>query len=229
MRMTYDLFIFDCDGTLVDTEYPNNLATIELLHERGLTQYDMDYALSHFVGRRFGAIIAEISAETGYIFSDDIATLYIERAKALLPDHLKRIDGAEDLIEAAQRAGMSICVASNGQRENVIYSLEIAGLKDYFPDEHIFTAIEVVNPKPAPDLFLLAAQKMDANLDRCLVLEDSIGGATAGVAAGMDTYGFTGCAHDAENQLKALINIGVANVFHRLTHIQEKLFNEKSL
>lgn len=222
-HMTYDLLIFDCDGTLVDTEYPNNLATIELLHEQGLAQYDIDYAFANFVGKRFNEIIKDIAAETGHTFPDDMSARYIKKAAALLPTHLKRIEGAQRLVETA-KDNMKICVGSNGQRDNVIYSLEIAGLKQYFPDEHIFTGIEVEKPKPAPDLFLLAAEKMGVSPEKCVVIEDSVGGATAGVAAGMTTLGFTGCAHNRAELTKKLNDIGVEEVFDSLIHIQEKLF-----
>lgn len=220
----FELLIFDCDGTLVDTEYANNFATIELLHEQGLTQYDMDYAMENFVGTRFNEILRDISAETGHIFPDDMSARYIKRAKDILPEHLKTIDGAEELVKAAQQ-NMKICVGSNGQRDNVIYSLELAGLKDYFPDEHIFTGIEVERPKPAPDLFLLAAEKM-GGIDpaKCLVIEDSKGGAAAGIAAGMTTYGFVGASHDPENHKKTLEAMGVYAVFDNLIHIHKKHF-----
>ncbi|MEM7680113.1 MAG: HAD family phosphatase [Pseudomonadota bacterium] len=222
--MTFDLVIFDCDGTLVDTEYANNLATIELLHEQNLTQYDMAHAMENFVGKRFNVILNDITEETGNTFPDDMSARYIKRATDLLPTHIKTIAGAEELVRAAQQ-NTKICVGSNGQRDNVIYSLELAGLKDYFPDEHIFTGLDVPNPKPAPDLFLLAARKMGAKPAKCLVIEDSQGGATAGIAAGITTYGFVGVSHEPKTMRKTLLeSVGVDAVFDDLIHIKEKHF-----
>lgn len=230
--MHIDLIIFDCDGTLVDSEYLNNLAVCELLAEQGLAQYDMDYAMNNFLGQRFSRIIEDIAAETGHNFPDDMAARYVARAAELIPTHLKYIDGAGDLVELAG-AHTKICVGSNGQRDNVIYSLEVAGLLRHFPDEHIFAGPVVENPKPAPDLFLLAAEKLGAKPENTLVIEDSVIGVTAGIAARMQTWGFTGTHHDPGTHENALKSAGAHEVFSALIHIQGHLqrknpFSEKS-
>lgn len=226
--MIYDLIIFDCDGTLVDSEYLNNLAVCELLAEQGLSQYDMDYAMAHFVGKRFSQIIADIAEETGHSFPADMARQYIDRAAAMIPTHMKTIAGAYDLVSAAKAQG-KICVASNGQRDNVFYSLEVAGLLPLFDEAHIFTGLDVANPKPAPDLFLMAAERLGAAPDKTLVIEDSVVGVTAGVAAGMTTFGFTGAHHDPKGHMQTLKNTGADDVFDALIHIQEHLSGKKYL
>ena len=221
--MILDLLIFDCDGTLVDSEYLNNLATCELLAAQGLPQYDMDYALTHFVGHKFSNILADITEETGHIFPENISSNYINLVRKLAPQYLKTIDGAEELVaQAAQNT--KICVASNGQRGNVILSLEMAGLKQYFSDDHIFTGTDVQNAKPAPDVFLLAAKKMDAPLNRAVVIEDSVSGVTGAAAAGMTVFGFTGTHHNPKTQAQSLKNAGATEVYESLIHIGNKLF-----
>ena len=87
----------------------------------------------------------------------------------------------------------------------------------------MFTKIQVKHPKPAPDLFLFAALQMGVSPERCVVIEDSVAGVRAGVAAGMTTFGFTGASHDAQKQEKILESAGAAAVFPRLIHIQERL------
>ncbi len=224
--MFYDLIIFDCDGTLADTEYLNNLAVCELLAQQGLPQYDMDHAMTHFVGKRFSQIIADIAAETGRTFPQDISQRYVARAKAMIPTHQKPIAGAAELVYAS-KAHSTICAASNLQRNDVFYSLEIAGLLPYFETEHIFTGLDVENPKPAPDLFLMAAAKLGAAPENTLVIEDSTVGVRAGVAAGMTTYGFTGTHHSPETHAETLKSAGAHEVFNALIHIEEAIGNKK--
>lgn len=223
--MSFDLVIFDCDGTLVDSEYLNNLATIEILHEEGLTQYDLDYAFAHFVGQRLKIILENITNETGHIFPANLAARYIARVDALTPQYLKPIPGANELVQAAVKAGKKICVASNGQRENVLHSLTATGLKSFFPDKDIFTASDVKNGKPAPDIFLLAATKLGSAPPRAVVIEDSVPGVTGAAAAGIKTYGFVSHHQDAELYAERLLQAGAHSVFTSLTHIKHALFS----
>lgn len=226
--MIFDLIIFDCDGTLVDSEYLNNLAVCQIFAEQGLPQYDMDYAMAHFVGKRFSQITADIAEETGHQFPNDISQQYIDRAAAMIPTHLKKIEGAYNLVEYAGQH-TKICVASNGQRDNVFYSLEVAGLLPLFDEDHIFTGLDVEDPKPAPDLFLMAAERLGANPAETLVIEDSVVGVKAGVAAGMTTYGFTGAHHDPRAHKNTLKQTGAHDVFDSLIHIQDALSSKKYL
>lgn len=226
MQKSYDLIIFDCDGTLVDTEYLNNLATCQILAEEGLPQYDMDYAFKHFVGIRFNETISKISEETGHNFPDDVRQRYVDRVAELAPEHFRTMDHAEELVTEAQKHS-KICVASNGQRDNVIKSLEMGGLTTYFPEEHVFTAIQVENPKPAPDLFLLAAKSMETVPGKTLVIEDSKAGVTAGATAGMNVIGFTGSHSDQAHAEDQLNTAGAFVVFQSLIHIRNFLFPKK--
>jgi HAD superfamily hydrolase (TIGR01509 family) len=220
--LNFDLLIFDCDGTLVDSEYLNNLATIEILAEEGLSQYDMDYAMEHFVGLRLKLIFENIEKETGHKFGPDLAARYVARVEKLAPQYLKKIPHAEELVATAAARG-KICVASNGQRDNVISSLEFTGVKKYFPDENIFTAVDVKNGKPAPDLFLYAAKKIGAEPARCVVIEDSIPGVTGAHAAGMKVLGFANEHQSPEEYERRLKKAGATEVFTSLIHIKDRL------
>ncbi|MBP7722331.1 MAG: HAD family phosphatase [Alphaproteobacteria bacterium] len=219
----FDLLIFDCDGTLVDSEYLNNYATIQLLHGEGLTQYDMDYAFEHFVGLRLKHILDGISKETGHIFPADIIERYIALVEKLAPSQMKTISGALELVAEASKR-VKICVVSNGQRDNVLSSLEMANVRKYFEESYIFTGLMAPNPKPAPDLFLLAAERLNAQTNKCLVIEDSVAGVTGAVAAGMRTFGFVGTHTDQSGYAERLKKAGAVEIFTSLIHIREQLF-----
>lgn len=214
------LILFDCDGTLVDSEYVNNRALVEVLHGLGLTQYTVEYALEHFTGLRFRNIAELISAETGFVFPENTRDLYVNRAKELAKDYLKPIEGARALAVFAL-AHFDACVVSNGERNNVLRSLSAVGIKDLFDEAFIFTGLMAPNPKPAPDLFLLAAARKGVDPVHCLVLEDSVTGVRAGAAAGMRVWGFSG-AHGDEYGDK-LLNAGAEKVFGSMEAIQRKL------
>lgn len=217
----FDLIIFDCDGTLTDSEKANNQATLDVLAEIGI-HYTMDHALKHWVGTTLTNIMLSVQMETGRTLPDDIIPRCIRRTAELQGEGMMPVDGAVELVAAAKEK-FPICVASNGERTNVISSLRLCGLLGYFQEEHIFTKIQVKNPKPYPDLFLFAAAAMKADPSRCLVIEDSMAGVRAGVAAGMTTWGFTGSAHNPAKQAENLKSAGADLVFERLIHIKEKL------
>lgn len=222
--MNFDLLIFDCDGTLVDSEYLNNLATVKMLAQEGLPQYDLAYAFENFVGLRLTTILETIAHETGHVFPPDLSPRYTALVDELAPQYLKPIDGVLDCVAYAA-ARTKICVASNGQRDNVLHSLEWADIKKYFPDEHVFTAAQVENGKPAPDIFLLAAKTMGVEPSRCVVIEDSVPGVTGAFAAGMHTIGFVNAHQDMDLYGGRLKAAGAEHVFGSFIHIKNLLFH----
>lgn len=228
MDNSFDLIIFDCDGTLVDSEYAHNLAVSELLIEQGFDYVSVEYVRDHYTGHRFSDILANMTAQSGKTFPEGFRQRYVKRAYELLPEHQKPIAGARKIIEYAKNK-TKICVASNGQKDNVFYSLEVAGLLPLLDPDHIFTGLDVPNPKPAPDLFLMAAEKLGAAPAKTLVIEDSVVGVTAGVAAGMKTFGFSGTHHDPATHEKTLKSAGAHETFNALIHIQNHLSVKKYL
>lgn len=213
-----DLIIFDCDGTLTDSESINNRALLEILHEAGFAEYTMAYALSNWVGTTVSNILLSIQMDTGRIPPEDTVARYMQRVAQLQLTGLLPIQGAEQLVAAAKQK-YKICVASNGERTNVVESLKITGLMPYFAEEIVFTKRQVKNPKPAPDLFLYAAAQMGVPPERCVVIEDSTAGVRAGVAAGMHVIGYAGSGHSLEKHSEALGAAGAHEVYPRLIHI----------
>lgn len=217
----FDLIIFDCDGTLVDSEELNCRASVLLLEEFGVAYSVRDY-IDRFAGLTFSASIRAVSAETGVEFPDDMRGRYVEKVGELQKEGMAAVMGAHDVVRQAAKTH-TVCVASNGERANVINSIQVTGLDEFFPDEHIFTRIQVEHAKPAPDLFLFAAAQMGRAPDRTLVIEDSISGVQAGVAAGMHVLGFTGTAHDPEKAESDLRNAGAHAIIDDLIHTLERL------
>ncbi len=216
-----ELVLFDCDGTLVDSEYLNNLAMIKVLQGFGLTDYTIEYALKNFVGLRFSHIIKNISDETGFNFPDNAAKLYLETVAGLTVEHMKPVAGAREMVLTAQ-VHFETCVVSNGERNNVLSALKFVGLDDLFEEVFVFTGLMAPNPKPAPDLFLLAAERKSVAPQHCLVIEDSGTGVRAGLAAGMEVWGFWG-AHGDEAYGAQLQDAGAHRVFGSMRDVQSAL------
>lgn len=226
--MPFSLILFDCDGTLVDSEYLNNFAVLETLKEFGVSDFDMDYALTYFVGLRFSKILSLASEATGATFPENTRDVYLGKVRTLAPLYMKEIEGAKDVVrEATTRA--KACVVSNGEHNNVVNALRNVGVLEFFDPAHIYTGLMAENPKPAPDLFLLAAERMGVAPAQTLVIEDSVAGVAAGVAAGMEVWGFCGTHHDAAVHEARLREIGAAHVFHHMDDLKVMLLQNLSL
>lgn len=215
----FDLIIFDCDGTLVDSELLNNQATSEVLTEAGFLQYTTKYCLETFVGWSQRKIWDVVVRDHGRPLPDDINQRYIRRVASLKDQLVRPAPGIADVLAALSRQG-PVCVASNGEPENVRGLLEATDLLGFFDDHRIYTASQVENPKPAPDLFLYAASQYGIAPDRCLVVEDSVAGATAGVVAGMTVFGYTGLIHDPDAHGGRLSALGVHKVSSQLSDLR---------
>ena len=186
--MTFDLVIFDCDGVLVDTETINNEVISQLLNEAGLEMSPEEVA-RRTTGLAYSEMWEMFEDEVPGSLPVDIEeqqlTLESERfRKELLP-----IPGVVETVRCLGAAGIPMCVASNGTREKMVVTLEVTGLAGYFGDK-FYGVNQVVHGKPAPDIYLLAAQKMGVPPSRCVVIEDSYPGAQAGLAAGMTVLGY---------------------------------------
>lgn len=204
----FDLIIFDCDGTLVDSELLCNFSTSEVLTALGFARYTPEYCLRTFIGSGQSAVWSAVRQDTGKSLPPDVNQRFIDRVTANTAAMAKAAPGIEDVLKTIS-ATHKICVGSNGERPNVVGAITATGLKHFFADDHIFTVEDVARPKPAPDLYLHAARKMAVSPDRCLVVEDSIPGAKAGLAAGMTVFGYYGLAHDQDAQDRRLEELGV--------------------
>ena len=181
------LVIFDCDGVLVDSEPIAVRIDVEMLAEVGVTMTEED-VIERFVGRSPDVILAEAEARLGRRVPEGWFERGETRIRRAYATELRPVDG---ISEALEEIGDPVCVASSSGHDNIRYKLELTGLYDRFAG-HIFSATEVANGKPAPDLFLHAASRMGADPADCVVIEDSRYGVQAARAAGMDVLGYAG-------------------------------------
>ena len=181
----HDLVIFDNDGVLVDSEPLALGALIAMLGEMGWT-VTLREAIDLFMG---GSIqrAAGIATARGCAVPADFAARFHERVFDSYRLELRAVDGVRAVLDALTTP---YCVASSGSKARVALALGLTGLLPYF-EGRIFSADDVAEGKPAPDLFLLAARTMGVAPERCVVIDDSPLGIEAGNRAGMATIGFS--------------------------------------
>jgi len=190
LNATVDLVIFDCDGVLVDSEVISCRAHAETLTRHGYT-ITSDQVLARFLGRSMRQATLEIEAELGRSLPEDFHTQVYAEIFRSFAESLEATPHVNEVLAAITRP---VCVASSGPPEKISASLNRVGLYDRFAP-HIYSAVQVRKGKPAPDLFLFAAEQMRTSPKRCLVIEDSVAGVTGARAAGMTVLGFHGGSH----------------------------------
>jgi HAD superfamily hydrolase (TIGR01509 family) len=185
----FDLVIFDCDGVLVDSERLSIRLDRELLDELDWTMSE-DEIVERWVGRTEAAMRAEIEEHLGRDVGPEWEA-FGERYVRAFAEELEAVVGIEVAVATIQQAGLATCVASSGDLAKIRRNLGKVGLLERF-EGRLFSADDVEHGKPAPDLFLHAAEAMRAAPARTAVVEDSAHGVAAGVAAGMTVFAYTG-------------------------------------
>lgn len=181
----FELVIFDNDGVLVDSEPISNRVMAAAITEVGLPTTTED-SMREFMGRRWEDSVAIVEERIGRKLPPEFSTRYRERRDAALAAELKPVPG---VAEAIARIPLERCVASSGAPEKIRFTLEHTGLLHLF-EGRMFSGTQVENGKPAPDLFLYAAEQMGVPPERCAVVEDTLHGVEAGIAAGMKVFGY---------------------------------------
>jgi len=207
-----DLIIFDCDGVLVDSEVLSCRCLSETLAAHGI-DLSVDQALDLFLGRSVTAVFQHYRA-LGRAIPEQFAVELAAGVRAAFVSSLRPIEGVKSVLEALR---IPHCVASSSDVDRVSFSLALTGLAPHF-DTRLYTSQMVARGKPAPDLFLYAAERMKVDPDRTLVIEDSVSGVKAGKAAGMTVWGFVGGSHYQSRDGKAILGeAGADRVFERMT------------
>lgn len=185
--MSIELIIFDCDGVLVDSERVANAVLSDALRALGLP-YTFDKTVGAFMGRSMKSCIEQVERELGRpLPSSWLDQVQSNTFKAFEVD-LTEVAGVSPMLDKIQ-ALYKTCIASSGDYVKLNTTLTKTALKPRF-DTRIFSAVDVKNGKPAPDLFLHAAKQMGVSPKRCVVIEDSVFGVQAARAAGMKAFGY---------------------------------------
>jgi HAD superfamily hydrolase (TIGR01509 family) len=213
----FDAVLFDCDGVLVDSEPITSRVLTEMLGELGW-HLSVEETMRIFVGKMVKDEAALIEARTGFAITAEWLTRFRERRNIALDSELQAIDGASATVRALHRTlNGSIAVASGADRVKIELQLVKAGMLDCF-EGRIFSGHEMPRSKPFPDVYLAAAAGLGVDPRRCAVIEDTVTGATAGVAAGATVFGY--CPSQlGHSSATALHGAGVVRVFSDMAEL----------
>ena len=188
--MRPSLIIFDCDGVLIDSEVIACRLLAEALAREGYPISPQE-TTSRFAGISSRAILQQVERELGRPLSADFEAVSRQHLHTTFERELRAVAGIHAALDAID---IPVCVASGSAPDRLEVSLRVTGLSARF-GQNVFSAVTVGRGKPAPDLFLFASRQMGTEPERCLVIEDSIPGVQAAVAAGMFVLGFCGASH----------------------------------
>lgn len=211
----FDLVIFDCDGVLVDSERLAIRVEAEIVTGLGWSLTESDI-VERFVGRSASYMHQEIERHLGRSIDWDSA--FEARYREVFEAELEPVPG---IIDALREIALPTCVASSGSHDRMRFTLGKTELLDKFRGR-IFSVDDVENGKPAPDIFLHAAKEMGASPARCAVVEDSVSGVSAGLAAGMTVFGYCGGVTSADS-----LSIGEAVVFDDMAKLPALLIRSR--
>ena len=187
-----ELVIFDFDGVVVDSEVISARMLVAELAQYGV-DVDLPYIAEHFLGRSYPVVLAQVRSAFGITLPEGFEADYRARLVEAFRHELRVMAGLRDFVTSL---AVPYCIATSSSPARVAQSIEIAGLGDLF-DGRITTASEVTRGKPAPDLPLRAAEKAGVAPGACVIIEDSLAGLRAGLAARMTVWQFTGGSHFA--------------------------------
>ena len=207
----FDAVLFDCDGVLVDSEAITNRILAAMLAERGWA-ITPEETLRIFLGKAVRDEAALIEERTGQPVTDDWIAAFRQRRNLALESELVEIPGASFAVHALHGAlGGRVAVASGADLHKVRMQLAKVGLLDYF-EGHVLSGQDLPRSKPHPDVYRAAAASLGVDPRRCAVIEDTVIGARAGVAAGATVFGYSP-GHPGHASASALLETGAVHVF----------------
>jgi HAD superfamily hydrolase (TIGR01509 family) len=213
-----DLVIFDCDGVLVDSEVISCRTHAEVLTRHGYP-ITADQVFERFLGRSTREATMEVEAALGRSLPEDF---HAQLQDELYGSFAAMLEAMPHIDKVLETIAQPVCVASSGSQQRMRVSLGRVGLYDRFAPD-IFSATQVSNGKPAPDLFLFAATQMATVPARCLVIEDSVPGIVAALAAGMTVLGFHGGSHCRPGHADTLRGAGAHLTFDDMRQLPEMI------
>ncbi|MBN8871970.1 MAG: HAD family hydrolase [Rhodospirillales bacterium] len=216
--MPPELVIFDCDGVLIDSELLSCEAEAACLEAAGI-ELSVAEILDLYVGISLRSMIEKLERDTGRRLPADLADQIRAATHAAFEGRLQPVPG---IVAALDRLTLPSCVASGSEPARLAHTLGLVGLWDRFAPR-VFSATQVARGKPAPDLFLFAADQMGVAPEACVVVEDSVAGVQAARAAGMRALGFTGASHCGPRHAERLYAAGADTVFDTMSALDRLL------
>jgi HAD superfamily hydrolase (TIGR01509 family) len=205
----FEFVIFDCDGVLIDSETVAIPVLGTMLSELG-ADLEIDELHRRFGGLSYSQLLQVVGETIGRppptTFEADLS----RRWEVALGSELVPIPGVTSVLEGLR---LPFCTASNAESDEIRFNLDVAGLRHHFEDR-IFTATDVEHPKPAPDLYLLAAEVSGVDPSLCAVVEDTPTGVAAGTAAGMHVLGYS-----TRHPREALVAAGARETFRDMDEL----------
>ncbi|MDR7379998.1 HAD superfamily hydrolase (TIGR01509 family) [Rhodoferax ferrireducens] len=215
--MKFDAVLFDCDGVLVDSEPLTNGVLRDMLAERGW-ELSAAECMRFFVGKAVMDEVASIEKHTGQPVTEAWMSEFRSRRNQALQDQLLPIPNIHAAVQAIHTAyAGGIACASGADRIKVELQLRKVGLIEYF-DGRVFSGHEMPRSKPWPDVYLAAAAALQANPQRCAVVEDTVTGVRAGVAAGATVFGYAP-ATSGHVDAQTLREAGASATFTDMEHL----------
>jgi HAD superfamily hydrolase (TIGR01509 family) len=203
IRVTH-LTIYDCDGTLIDSERLVAKVCLQTIHGLGMTHWTIDKYYNSFVGMPGHVGWGKVRDELGRPLPEELNAHVDKEISRLMRTELLVLPGVRNAIETI---GGPRCVASSTPRDDLLNNMRHVELDDLF-GLNIFSASQVERAKPAPDVFLFASAQMGFLSKDCIVIEDSIPGVQAARSAGMKVIGYTGASHDPVLMRQRLLETG---------------------
>ncbi len=211
--------IFDCDGTLVDSEELTHQALVQVIDEEFSLRLNVHELTLRLKGTNMATVLEVLKTEYRLKISDDFVQKMRQRAAALYQSELKAVPFVEKAIESLQ---FPRCVASNAPREKIKLTLSLTKLDRLFPQEQIYSSYDVGKWKPEPDLFLHAAKINQFLPENCIVIEDSDHGLIAAKRAGMGVVYFNSQKLSLPAELKNYAKIQQIDSMSKLKEVIEK-------
>lgn len=216
--MKKKLIIWDFDGVIADTE-KLWLKNRQLLMKEALgIEWDWETVNRHMRGtgdKTKREVLDNLNIATDDDFWDKVLQMDIETMQT---EGFVLTPGIEDIFKMKH---IKQCIATGGIKDKTAQKIDIAGIRRYFPDNHVFTVDMVEHGKPEPDLFLLAAKSMGEKPENCVIIEDSIAGITASLKAGCLTIAFlAGDLEGDHKHLEKVKKLGVEHIFHNMYDVK---------
>lgn len=206
----YGAVLFDLDGVLIESEGLFAPIWQRTLAEFGLN-LDLEEVNRHFTGQQFDPVLHYLEAQHAFTPAPDFLTVLSGRFNEAVTQ-VTPIEGAADSLRALRSAGVPYAVCSNSEKSRLALKLEYAGLTELV-GEHAYEPSRVGGRgKPAPDLYRFGAAQLGVDIRRCLVVEDSVTGAQAGLSAGATVWGLLASGHVHPDGAGALLGAGAARV-----------------